>query len=164
MQRTLIYDSWHRTCDSILFHNNNNMMELQQHLANFGMKACPVNNSLKIFGQKYALHIVRNMLVLKQRRFGQFLKSIEGINTKTLSIRLHELENSGVIKRTVINSRPPQTEYTLTDKGVALEPILADIAIFSTRFEPNKVFKDERPRTTIKQIFKTERLSEIYDY
>lgn len=139
-------------------------MELQQHLANFGMKACPVNNSLKIFGQKYALHIVRNMLVLKQRRFGQFLKSIEGINTKTLSIRLHELENSGVIKRTVINSRPPQTEYTLTDKGVALEPILADIAIFSTRFEPNKVFKDERPRTTIKQIFKTERLSEIYDY
>ena len=140
------------------------MMELQQHLANFGMKACPVNNSLKIFGQKYALHIVRNMLVLKQRRLGQFLKSIEGINTKTLSIRLHELENSGVIKRTVINSRPPQTEYTLTDKGVALEPILADIAIFSTRFEPNKVFKDERPRTTIKQIFKTERLSEIYDY
>lgn len=139
-------------------------MELQQHLANFGMKACPVNNSLKIFGQKYALHIVRNMLVLKQRRLGQFLKSIEGINTKTLSIRLHELENSGVIKRTVINSRPPQTEYTLTDKGVALEPILADIAIFSTRFEPNKVFKDERPRTTIKQIFKTERLSEIYDY
>lgn len=139
-------------------------MELQQHLENFGMKACPVDNSLKIFGQKYALHIVRNMLVLKQRRFGQFLKSIEGINTKTLSIRLHELENSGVIKRNIINSRPPQTEYSLTDKGMALEPILAHIATFSTRFEPNRVFKDETPRMTIKQIFKTERLSEIYDY
>jgi DNA-binding HxlR family transcriptional regulator len=139
-------------------------MELQQHLENFGMKACPVDNSLKIFGQKYALHIVRNMLVLKQRRFGQFLKSIEGINTKTLSIRLHELENSGVIKRKIINSRPPQTEYSLTDKGMALEPILAHIATFSTRFEPNRVFKDETPRMTIKQIFKTERLSEIYDY
>ena len=139
-------------------------MELQQHLENFGMKACPVDNSLKIFGQKYALHIVRNMLVLKQRRFGQFLKSIEGINTKTLSIRLHELENSGVIKRKIINSRPPQTEYSLTDKGMALEPILADLATFSTRFEPDRVFKDRRPRLTIKQIFKTERLSEIYDY
>jgi DNA-binding HxlR family transcriptional regulator len=139
-------------------------MELQQHLEKFGMKACPVDNSLKIFGQKYALHIVRNMLVLKQRRFGQFLKSIEGINTKTLSIRLHELENSGVIKRKIINSRPPQTEYSLTDKGMALEPILAHIATFSTRFEPNRVFKDETPRMTIKQIFKTERLSEIYDY
>ena len=119
------------------------MMELQQHLENFGMKVCPVDNSLKIFGQKYALHIVRNMLVLKQRRFGQFLKSIEGINTKTLSIRLHELENSGVIKRKIINSRPPQTEYSLTDKGMAMEPILADIATFSTRFEPKSVFKDE---------------------
>ena len=119
------------------------MIELQQHLENFGMKACPVDNSLKIFGQKYALHIVRNMLVLKQRRFGQFLKSIEGINTKTLSIRLHELENSGVIKRKIINSRPPQTEYSLTQKGMALEPILAHIATFSTRFEPNMVFKDE---------------------
>ena len=140
------------------------MMELQQHLENFGMKACPVDNSIKIFGQKYALHIVRNMLVLKQRRFGQFLKSIEGINTKTLSIRLHELENSGIIKRKIINSRPPQTEYSLTDKGMALEPILAHIATFSTRFEPNRVFKDGRPRMTIKQIFKTERLSEIYDY
>ena len=139
-------------------------MELQQHLENFGMKACPVDNSIKIFGQKYALHIVRNMLVLKQRRFGQFLKSIEGINTKTLSIRLHELENSGIIKRKIINSRPPQTEYSLTDKGMALEPILAHIATFSTRFEPNRVFKDETPRMTIKQIFKTERLSEIYDY
>ena len=141
-----------------------NMMELQQHLENFGMKACPVDNSLKIFGQKYALHIVRNMLVLKQRRFGQFLKSIEGINTKTLSIRLHELENSGVIKRKIINSRPPQTEYSLTDKGMALEPILAHIATFSTRFEAKREFKDERPRMTNKQIFKTERLTEIYDY
>jgi DNA-binding HxlR family transcriptional regulator len=104
------------------------------------------------------------MLVLKQTRFGQFLRSIEGINTKTLSIRLHELENFGVIKRTIINSRPPQTEYSLTDKGMAMEPILAHIATFSTRFEPNRVFKDERPRMTIKQVFKTERLSEIYDY
>jgi len=69
-----------------------------------------------------------------------------------------------VIKRTIINSRPPQTEYTLTDKGEALEPILARIDIFSTRFEPNKVFKDEKPWMAIKQIFKTDRLSEIYDY
>lgn len=59
-----------------------------------------------------------------------------------------------MIKRTIINSRPPQTEYTLTDKGVALELILAHVAIFSTRFEPNQVFKDERPRLTIKQISK----------
>jgi DNA-binding HxlR family transcriptional regulator len=128
------------------------------------MIACPVDNSLKIFGQKYALHIVRNMVVLKQNRFAQFLRSIEGINTKTLSIRLRELEDFGIIKRTIIASRPVQTEYSLTDKGMALEPILAQIATFSTRYESKRVFKDGRPRKTIKQIFRTERLSEIYDY
>ena len=56
------------------------------------------------------------MLLLKQNKFGQFLGSIEGINTKTLSIRLHELEDFGIIKRTIIKSRPVQTEYSLTDK------------------------------------------------
>lgn len=141
-----------------------NMIELQEHLKNFGMVACPVDNSLKIFGQKYALHIVRNMVVLKQKRFGQFLGSIEGINTKTLSIRLRELEDFGIIKRTIIPSRPVQTEYSLTDKGMALEPLLADIATFSTKYESKSVFKDGRPRTTIKQIFRVDRLSEIYDY
>ena len=140
------------------------MIELQEHLKNFGMVACPVDNSLKIFGQKYALHIVRNMVVLKQKRFGQFLGSIEGINTKTLSIRLRELEDFGIIKRTIIPSRPVQTEYSLTDKGMALEPLLADIATFSTRYESKSVFKDGRPRTAIKQIFRVDRLSEIYDY
>jgi DNA-binding HxlR family transcriptional regulator len=142
----------------------NNPVQLEEHLENFGMKACPIDNSLKIFGQKYALHIVRNMLLLKQNKFGQFLGSIEGINTKTLSIRLHELEDFGIIKRTIIKSRPVQTEYSLTDKGMALEPILAQIAAFSARYEPKAIFNDGRPRNTVKQIFRVERLSEVYHY
>ena len=142
------------------------MMELEDHLAKFGMKSCPIDNSLKIFGQKYALHIVRNLILLKQSKFGQFLRSIEGINSKTLSIRLRELEDYGLIKRTIITGRPIHTEYSVTDKGMALEPILAQLAIFSSRYEPKTVFKDERPRMTIKQIFnihrRAENLSEIY--
>jgi DNA-binding HxlR family transcriptional regulator len=148
----------------VILLNGCNPVLLQEHLENFGMKRCPIDNSLKIFGQKYALHIVRNMLLLKQNKFGQFLVSIEGINTKTLSIRLHELEDFGLIKRTIINSRPVQTEYSLTDKGMALEPILAQIAAFSSRYEPKTIFNDGKPRKTVKQIFRTERLSEVYDY
>ncbi len=141
-----------------------NPVRLEEHLENFDMKSCPIDNSLKIFGQKYALHIIRNMLLLKQNKFGQFLESIEGINTKTLSIRLRELEYFGLIERTIINSRPPQTEYSLTEKGIALEPILVHMAAFSSRFEPKTIFKDGRPRTSLKQIFGAERLSEVYDY
>jgi DNA-binding HxlR family transcriptional regulator len=139
-------------------------VQLQEHLENFGMRTCPIDNSLKIFGQKYALHIVRNMLLLKQNKFGQFLGSIEGINTKTLSIRLHELEDFGLIKRTIINSRPVQTKYSLTEKGMALESILAHIAAFSARYESKVIFKDGRPRISVKQIFRAEHLSEVYDY
>jgi len=142
------------------------MIELEDHLAKFGMKSCPIDNSLRIFGQKYALHIIRNLLLLKQSKFGQFLKSIEGINSKTLSIRLRELEDSGLIKRTIIPGRPVHTQYSLTEKGMALEPILSQLVIFSSRYEPKTVFEDGRPRMTINQIFnvhrRAENLSEIY--
>lgn len=142
------------------------MIELEDHLAKFGMKSCPIDNSLRIFGQKYALHIIRNLLLLKQSKFGQFLKSIEGINSKTLSIRLRELEDSGLIKRTIIPGRPVHTQYSLTEKGMALEPILSQLVLFSSRYEPKTVFEDGRPRMTINQIFnvhrRAENLSEIY--
>jgi DNA-binding HxlR family transcriptional regulator len=111
------------------------------------MKICPIDNSLRIFGHKYALHIIRNILLLKQNRFSQLLRSIEGINTKTLSIRLRELENFGLIKRTIVNRRPVQTEYSLTEKGMALEPILAHIAVFLQDKIQKKFLRMASPET-----------------
>lgn len=99
------------------------------------MKIYPINNSLKLFGQKFAFHIVQNMLLLKQKRFSQFLRSIDGINTKTLSIRLRELEEWGIIERKVTQKRPIQVEYGLTEKGKALEPVLVKILEFSMIYE-----------------------------
>ena len=63
------------------------------------MKVCPIDRSLKIMGQRYALHIMKNMILLKHNRFNQFLHTIEGINTKTLSVRLRELEEYGLVKK-----------------------------------------------------------------
>lgn len=138
------------------------MMELQEHLDRWGMKCCPIDNSLKIFGQKFALHIIRNILLLKQSRFSQFLRSIEGINTKTLSIRLKELEEFGIIERRVTGGRPPDVEYVLTEKGMALEPIIAKLGEFSMMFCSKEIFKDRKPRS-VRQLFGSEALSEIYD-
>ena len=67
------------------------MVPLEQHLKEFGMKNCPVEISLRIIGKKFTMHIVRNMLLLKQKRFNEFLKSMEDISTKTLALRLKEL-------------------------------------------------------------------------
>jgi len=137
-------------------------LTLQEHLHNWGLKTCPINNSLKIFQQKFALNIIRNMMLLKQTKFNQFLGSIEGINTKTLSIRLKELEEYGLIERNVTQRRPLQVEYSLTKKGNALNSILVHMAEFSAQYEPEKIFKDKKPRH-VKQYFGTEILSEIYD-
>jgi DNA-binding HxlR family transcriptional regulator len=55
---------------------------LTAHLRKDGMKCCPIDNSIKMIGKKFTLHILRNMMLLKQKRFSQFLDSIEGISTK----------------------------------------------------------------------------------
>ncbi len=138
------------------------VITLKEHLKNWGLKGCPINNSLKIFQQKFALNIIRNMMMLKQSKFSQFLGSIEGMNTKTLSIRLKELEDYGLIERRVAQQRPLKVEYSLTKKGKALDPILALMAEFSFQYEPEKIFRDKKPRH-VKQYFGTEILSEIYD-
>lgn len=75
------------------------------------------------------------MMLLKQTKFNQFLGSIEGINTKTLSIRLKELEEYGLIEREVTQQRPLQVQYLLTRKANALNSILSHMAEFSFQYE-----------------------------
>lgn len=128
------------------------------------MKVCPIDRSLKIMGQRYALHIMRNMILLKQNRFNQFLNSIEGINTKTLSTRLQQLEEYGLVERKVIPGKPAHTEYYPTEKGMAIQRILAEIASFSTKYEPEIIFVDKKPRDNMKAVYGTGSLSKVYDF
>jgi DNA-binding HxlR family transcriptional regulator len=111
------------------------------------MKRCPIDRSIKVVGKKFTLHILRNMILLKQNRFNQFLESIEGISTKTLSIRLRQMEENGLITKTVIRGRPIQTEYSLTEKGKTLEPVLDLLGEFSMKYEPKIIFKDWKQRS-----------------
>ncbi len=115
------------------------------------MKTCPIDNTFKIIGRKFTVHILRNM-ALGQSRFNQFLESIEGINPKTLSARLHEMEKNGVIERKVFPGSPVRIDYVITEKGRALKPILDQMAAFSMQYCANDVFKDGKPRT-YKQVF-----------
>jgi DNA-binding HxlR family transcriptional regulator len=116
------------------------------------MKACPIDNTFKIIGKKFTVHILRNMTHLGQSRFNEFLDSIEGINPKTLSARLREMEKNGIIDRSVFSGTPVKIEYTITKKGKALKPILEQMAAFSMQYCAKEVFKDGKPRT-YKQVF-----------
>jgi DNA-binding HxlR family transcriptional regulator len=64
------------------------------------------------------------MILLKQKRFSEFIDAIEEISAKTLSVRLKEMGEAGLVDRIVVSSRPVQTEYIVTDKGMMIEPIL----------------------------------------
>jgi DNA-binding HxlR family transcriptional regulator len=123
-----------------------------------------IDNSMDILRRKFTLHILRNMISLKQNRFGEFVRSIEGISSKTLSIRLKEMEEEGLISRVVVSSRPLQTEYHLTEKGKMIGPILELLAEFSMRYEPNVILKDEKQRDFKGLFGSNARLSSVYDY
>ena len=143
--------------------NEGKGISLTNHLDRWGMKVCPIDRSLKIMGQRYALHIMRNMILLKQNKFNQFLNSIEGINTKTLAIRLRQLVQHGLVDKKVIPGKPVHTEYYPTEKGMDVQRILAEIASFSAKYEPEIIFVDKKPRNTMKPLFGTRTLSEVYD-
>ena len=117
------------------------------------IKNCPVDNTFKIIGKKFTFHIVRNMAMRNQTRFNEFLGTIENINSKTLAIRLKELEETKIVKRTVYDEVPPKVEYTLTKKGKDLQGIIDQMATFSMKHYPKTIFKDGKQRN-YKQVFK----------
>jgi len=73
------------------------------------------------------------------------MDSIEQINPKTLSLRLKEMEKDGLIQRKVYQETPVRVEYVLTEKAMALTPILEQMAIFSMRYCTKDVFNGPPP-------------------
>jgi len=116
------------------------------------MKCCPVDNTFRVVGKKFTVLILRDMMNSHKSRFNQFLESVEGINPKTLSVRLREMEKNGLIQRKVFPETPIRIEYYITEKGKALKPILEQMAAFSIQYCCEDVFKDGKPRT-FREVF-----------
>jgi DNA-binding HxlR family transcriptional regulator len=110
------------------------------------MKKCPINNTMKIVEKKFTVLILRNMLYSGQTRFNEFLETVEGINHKTLAIRLKDMVKSGLIQRKIHGGNPAKVDYALTDKGRGLLPVLEQMAAFSMRFCSTDVIIDGKPR------------------
>jgi DNA-binding HxlR family transcriptional regulator len=110
-------------------------------------KCCPIDNTFRVVGKKFTVLILRNIMNFNKKRFNQLLESIEGINPKTLSVRLREMEKNGLIERKVYAETPIRIEYNLTEKGKALKPVLEQMAAFSMQYCCEDVFKDGKPRT-----------------
>lgn len=83
---------------------------------------CPIQFVLDMLGGKWSILILRELWT-KDRRTHELLKALPGISTKTLTIRLRNLEMHGLVERQVFPEIPPRVEYTLTEKGKQLQPV-----------------------------------------
>ena len=84
---------------------------------------CPVEMTLQLIGDKWKILILRDLLT-GTKRLGELKKSVTGITQKVLTSNLRSMESSGLVTREVFPEVPPRVEYTLTDTGYSLEPIL----------------------------------------
>lgn len=91
---------------------------------------CPIAKTLDVIGTKWTFLIIRDLLIEGTLRFSDLLRSMDGISPKTLSLRLKELEEHGILVRKVYPEVPPRVEYTLTEKGSRLEGIFIELKKF----------------------------------
>jgi DNA-binding HxlR family transcriptional regulator len=95
---------------------------------------CPVSCSLDIWGDKWSLLIIRDLVFNKKCTYGDFLKSEEGIATNILASRLQVLEENEIIKRSEHPESKVKVLYKLTQKGIDLFPILVEIHLWAEKY------------------------------
>lgn len=95
---------------------------------------CPFTSALDILGDKWILVIIKQMLIEGKETFKDFTESEEAIATNILATRLKILEELGIIIKTKRPDNQKTNLYLLTDKGLALTPILVELAIWSDNY------------------------------
>jgi DNA-binding HxlR family transcriptional regulator len=102
---------------------------------------CPVCRTADVVSGKWTLLIIRD-LADGSNRFCELERSLEGISPRTLSLRLRALEEQGIVERHTYPEVPPRVEYALTEKGLALVPLIEDMRAYGKRWLP----ADQRDR------------------
>ena len=97
----------------------------------------PVEITMSLIGDKWKVLIIRDLLT-GTKRFGELKKSVTGITQKVLTSNLRQMESSGLIKRKVYAEVPPKVEYSLTETGFSLKPILDSMVKWGNEYVENK--------------------------
>lgn len=98
------------------------------------MPACPVATTVQLIGSKWKLLIMRNLLT-RPWRFNELRNSLQGISQKVLTDSLRAMEKDGIIIRTVYPEVPPHVEYSLSDLGESMRPILNSMEVWGKSYQ-----------------------------
>ena len=102
------------------------------------LPACPVETTLTLIGDKWKVLILRDLL-RGTKRFGELRKSIGTVSQKVLTTQLRQMEHCGLVIRTVYAEVPPRVEYTLTELGYSLKPVLDAMVTWGTEYKARQV-------------------------
>lgn len=100
------------------------------------MPTCPVATTVALIGSKWKLLIMRNLLV-RPWRFNELQKNLDGISQKVLTDSLRSMEADGIITRTVFPEVPPRVEYSLSELGESMRPILDSMEQWGLSYQKN---------------------------
>jgi DNA-binding HxlR family transcriptional regulator len=96
---------------------------------------CAVNYGVEVFGDRWSLLIIRDIVFEGKKTYGEFLKSEEGIATNVLASRLAFLEEQGILSRSPSSDDGRKDFYTLTEKGLDLIPVVLNIVLWSAKHD-----------------------------
>ena len=98
---------------------------------------CPIAFALDHFGDRWSLIIIRDLLLKGHETYGQFLEGDEHIATNILANRLKHLEEAGLVHKQQNAKNKRSNVYGLTQKGLALAPVMLELVRWSARYDPN---------------------------
>ncbi|MCI8609515.1 MAG: helix-turn-helix transcriptional regulator [Firmicutes bacterium] len=101
------------------------------------LPACPVETTLMLISDRWKVLIIRDLLD-GTKRFGELKRSVGNVSQKVLTANLRAMEESGLLTRKVYPEVPPRVEYTLTETGYSLKPILDAMMEWGTEYKRKK--------------------------
>lgn len=101
------------------------------------LPACPVETTLTLIGDKWKVLILRDLMP-GTKRFGELKKSVGNVSQKVLTAQLRAMEASGLVNRKVYAEVPPRVEYSLTELGKSLKPILDSMCAWGKAYKAEK--------------------------
>lgn len=111
---------------------------MKKNIIVFDEKNCPVTATMKVIGGKWKPILINCIYLDSPARFGELKRKMKGITQTMLTAQLRELEEDGVIKRKIYAEIPPKVEYTLTEFGTTLKPIINSLADWGMAYRINK--------------------------
>ena len=109
---------------------------MSEMTAKADLPACPVETTLTLIGDKWKVLILRDLMP-GTKRFGELKKSVGNVSQKVLTAQLRAMEESGLVNRKVYAEVPPRVEYSLTELGKSLKPILDSMWAWGEEYKKN---------------------------